>query len=64
MEWWHKRVVEGYRRRHKICEGNGAHGGWWSEEIPDDLYIHANLARHLAESGKVDELEMLLLDYR
>lgn len=37
---------------------------WWSEKFTDDLYIHANLARHLGKSGKVEELETLLVDYR
>jgi hypothetical protein len=34
------------------------------EEIVDDGYIHANLARHLLSCGGAAELTSLLLDYR
>ena len=57
-------MVEGYKDRYKICGGKDGEVGWWSEEVGDDSYIHRNLARHLVESGKVDELEMLVLDFR
>ena len=32
--------------------------------MTDDLHKHINLARHLVEKGKADELEMLVLDLR
>ena len=62
--YWHDAVVEGHKRRHKICGGNNGHAGWWSEDAADDSHTHTNLARHLVESGNENELKMLLLDYR
>ena len=64
---WHEEVVEVYRRRYKICGGNDEKDGkigWWSEKEADDSYTHTNLARHLVESGKADELTILMLNYR
>ncbi len=37
---------------------------WWSDAVPQDGYIHANLARHLSLSGQGEELAALLLDSR
>ncbi len=37
---------------------------WWSDRIPQDSYIHANLARHLSLCGRGPELAALLLDTR
>ncbi len=37
---------------------------WWSDEIPKDGYIHANLARHLSMCDRESELAALLLDAR
>ncbi len=37
---------------------------WWSDEIPKDGYIHANLARHLSMCDRGSELATLLLDAR
>ncbi len=37
---------------------------WWSDEIPKDGYIHANLARHLSKCDRGSELAALLLDAR
>ena len=64
---WHEQVVEGYRRRYGVRAENDKSDRcveWWSDEVEDDSYIHTNLTRHLAESGEVDELERLMLDYR
>ena len=35
-----------------------------SDGLIQDSYVHTNLARHLVDSGRGHELEMLLLDYR
>ncbi len=37
---------------------------WWSDEIPKDDYIHANLARNLSMCDRGSELASLLLDAR
>ena len=61
---WHEKMIEGYKSRYGVYGGSDGQVGWWSEEVADDSYIHANLTRHLVESGKADELEMLMFDYR
>ncbi len=35
-------------------------GPWWSDEIPKDGYIHANLARHLSMCDRGSDLPTLL----
>ncbi len=37
---------------------------WWSDEIPEDGYIHANISRHLSMCDRGSELATLLLDAR
>ena len=78
VQGWHVAVVDGYwqryvegrgrskrgRRKNGKGDRDGGSAGWLSDKMVEDLYIHRNLSRHLVESGKANELEILLLDYR
>ena len=74
VERWHQNVIEGYwdlhveeskrKKRRRSAEEGLWKGGWWSDSLIDDSYVHMNLARHLVRSGRANELESLLLDYR
>ena len=62
---WHAQLLDGYLP----IEGNSGRGavevrGWWSDAVAEDGYIYENVARHLVECGKRDELRALVLDAR
>lgn len=65
IEEWHFKVLNGYISR-STCGSRLVVGAreWWSPDVEFDRYIHANLSRHLIESGQATELENLLLDIR
>lgn len=50
----HGRLVDGYRSR---CPG----GSWWKG--PNDGYFFENIAYHMAQANRAQELYRLLLDY-
>src|SRR5579885_3160496 len=54
MKGLHERLLEAY--------GAGCGGEW--RKGPDDCYFFEHLARHLAQAGRLKELEDLLFDYR
>jgi WD40 repeat protein len=67
IDKWHATLLDGYARRagqalaKLSCRRAVA---WWSDALADDVYLHANLARHLVGCGRYSDLETLLLDHR
>lgn len=56
----HTLLVEGYER---ICRNENVKL-WWQNEQLDDGYFYENYARHLAYSGRLENLQELVMDYR
>ncbi len=73
--FWHAQLLNGYLESSRTSSVDSAAKAtqsiircvprqWWSEAVPEDGYIHENVARHLSCSGQRFELAALLLDAR